>query len=105
MAKETVHAVRQTEIRAAQMEKEAFQRAETILLDAQKNAGQLVAEMTKKALEKAEKDLAATNQRGQTLLESSKVKAESEILIMKELAERKETEAINLVISSVIQGK
>lgn len=105
MAKETVQAVRQAEINAAKMEKEAFQKKEAILENAQRNAGQLVAEMTKKALEKADKDLAAANRRGQERLESSKVKAENEILIMKELAERKETEAIDLVISSVTHGK
>jgi V/A-type H+-transporting ATPase subunit G/H len=103
MAKETVQAVRQAELNAAQKEKDALLRKEEIISEAGQNAKAFIASMTKQAFEKAEHNLAAANQRGAEIMEAAKLKAESEVLIMKEMAQRKEEAAIHLILSSVIQ--
>ncbi|MGB4661288.1 MAG: hypothetical protein WBI07_19100 [Mobilitalea sp.] len=102
MAKETVEAVRQAELNAAQKEKDAAQKKEAILLESQLNAKTLYSSMTKEALEKAENDIAKANIRGTVILEEAKEKAEKEALLMKEMAQQKEADAISLVLSNVI---
>jgi vacuolar-type H+-ATPase subunit H len=103
MAKETVQAVRQAELNAAQKEREANEKKEAILSEAQLNAKTMISTMTKEALEKAERNLTLANERGVEMLEAAKKKAESEVLLMKEMAQRKEEAAINLVLATVIK--
>lgn len=104
MALKTVQAVRQAEANAAQREKDALQRKEDILAKAGQDAKALMDTMAKQAAEKAERNLAEAVKRGQEQLEEARLKAEGEVLIMKEMAERKEEAAIHLILSSVIQG-
>jgi vacuolar-type H+-ATPase subunit H len=103
MAKETVQAVRQAELNAAQREREAIQKKETLISEAQLNAKTIVSSMSKEALEKAERNLALANERGIEIMEAAKLKAEKEVLLMKEMAQSKEEAAINMVLSNVIK--
>jgi len=103
MAKETVQAVRQAELNATQKEREAIEKKEAIISEAQQNAKIMVTDMTKEALEKAERNLTFANQRGIEMMEAAKQKAENEVLLMKEMAKGKEEAAINLVLSNVIK--
>ncbi|MDF2942075.1 MAG: hypothetical protein K0S01_933 [Herbinix sp.] len=103
MAKETVQAVRQAELNAAQMEREAIQKKDTILSEAQLKAKTMITSMTKEALEKAERNLVLANERGIEMMEAIKLKAESEVLLMKEMAQRKEETVIDFVLSTVIK--
>lgn len=102
MAKETVEAVRQAELNAAQKERDAFHKKETILSEAQQNAKSMVTSMTKEALIKAERNLALANQQGIERMEASKLNADNEVLLIKEMAHRKEEAAIKLVLSTAI---
>jgi V/A-type H+/Na+-transporting ATPase subunit G/H len=102
MAMETVQAVRQAELNAAQLEKEAIQKRELILAEAQQNAKSMITSMTKEALAKAEQKLLEANGQGAKRMETSKQNAEKEVLLMKEMLKSKEQEAIKLVLSSVI---
>lgn len=102
MAKETVQAVRQAELLAAQKEKDALLKKEVIIAQAEQNAKNLITSTTKQALDKAEHNLNTANLRGQEMLQAAGVKAEGEVLIMKEMAQRKEEAAIKLILSSVI---
>lgn len=102
MAKETVQAVRQAELNAAQIEKEAFVKKEAILLEAQQNAKTMITSMTREAIAKAESDISAARHRGTENLEAARIKAEKEVLLIKEMIKGKEQAAINLVLSNVI---
>lgn len=102
MAKETVQAVRQAELNAAQKEKDAILRKEEILSKARQDASEMIASMTKDAREKAEAKIKAAELQGSKMLEDAKLKAESEVLIITEMAKRKEEAAINLVLTTVI---
>lgn len=102
MAKETVQAVRQAEINSIEKEKEALRNKSIIISEAEQNAKELINSLTKQALDKAERDLSETKLRNTELINAAKNKAESEILIIKELAQRKEEAAINLILSKVI---
>ena len=104
MAKETVQVVRQAELNAVQKEKDALQRQEAIISEAEQNAKGLITSITKQALDQAEDNLSAANQKGIKIMETAKIKAESELLIMKEMAQRKEQAAIDLVLSYVIHN-
>lgn len=104
MAKETVQAVRQAELEAAGKEQEALKRKDTIILEAERGAKELIATMTKKALEKAELRKATATQVGIELLEAERQKTDSEVLLMKETALRKEAQAIQLILASVIHA-
>lgn len=104
MALETVQAVRQAEVKAAQMEKDALQRKEEIISKADQDAKALIHSLTKQAAKKAEEDLAEAKKRGQEQLEAARLKAENEAMILKKMAQRKEETAIHLILSSVIEG-
>lgn len=102
MAKETIQAVRQAELNAAQMEREALSKSESIISEAELNAKNMIASMTKAAKEEANRRLSAANQQGMEMMEASKIRAENEVLIMKQLAQSKEEAAINIILSCVI---
>ena len=102
MAKETVQAVRQAELKAAQIEKDAIQKREEILLEAQQNAKAMITSITKETQKKAVSDLEQAQSQGDELVEAAKLKAEKEILLMKEMTKSKEQAAINHVLSVVI---
>ncbi len=102
MAKETVQAVRQAELNAAEKEKEALLEKEKILSDAKQEAKTLIAKMTKQALDVAEHNLFLANQQGVEMMDAAKKRADNEVLLMKEMAKNKEEVAINLVLSNVI---
>lgn len=103
MAKETVQAVRQVELNALQIQKDADLKKDEILINAEQEAKQLVAAKTKQALAKAEQDLLIANQQGMQLIEAAKQKGEKEVLFLKETADLKEQEAIKMIISCVIR--
>ena len=103
MAKETVQAVRQAELNAAQKEKDAILRKDAILSEARHNASNLIASMTKDAREKVAAKMKAAEQKSSTMSEAAKIKAEKEVMMIKEMAKRKEDAAINLVLTTVIK--
>lgn len=102
MAKETVKAVRDAEMKAAQLEKDAVTSREAILLKANEDAKTLISSKTKEARSSAELELSKSQQEGEELLISAKQRAEKEILLLKEMVKSKEQAAINLVLSEVI---
>ncbi len=102
MAKETVQAVREAELKAVQLEKDAAINRDTILLKANEEAKELIASKTKEARVKAEQELGKSQQEGEKLLVSAKQRAEKEILLLKEMVKSKEQVAIDLVLSEVI---
>jgi vacuolar-type H+-ATPase subunit H len=104
MAKETIQAVRQAELNAAQIERDAVQRKESIISDAALKAKTLTDSMTKAAKEEAANRLSSAIKQGEELQEAAGNRAENEVMIMKQLASSKEEAAINFVLSSVING-
>ncbi len=102
MAKETVQAVRQAELKATQKEIEAQQKKEQILSEAGQTAKNLITSMTKEALLKAEREMEQANNQGAQILEASKQKAEKEVLLLKEMVKGKEQAAIDIVLSNLI---
>lgn len=102
MALDTVQAVRQAELNAANKEKEALLKKESILLEAQHEAKEIVASRVKEAQMLSEKKLKDANDKGAERLEAAKRKADQEVLILQEMVKSKEQAAIDLIISSLI---
>lgn len=102
MAKETVNAVRQAELNAMQLEKEAVAQKEAIQNEAQQNAKVMITSMTREAIAKADKDLNNARLKGTEIVEAAKVKAEKEVLLIKEMIKGKEQEALKHILSSII---
>ena len=102
MAKETVQAVRQAELDALQKEREALQKKDSIIAEAEQQAKLIINSSIKQAMEKAENDFAKAKQHGEEIANAARLKAEDEVLLMKEMASRKEEAAIKLVLSSVL---
>lgn len=102
MATETVQAVRQAEINAAQQDKEAVKKREAILLKAKEDAEHMVSFMMKEANEKAETDLMQAEKQGEELMDAVVQRTEKEIILLKEMVKSKERAAIDLVLSEVI---
>ncbi len=102
MAKEIVQAIRQAELNAVEKEKEALLEKDRILSKAQQEAKLLATTMTKQANDLAEQALIMANQKGATMLEDAKKRADKEVVLMKEMAKAKEEKAIKLVLSHVI---
>ncbi len=102
MAKETVQAVRQAELNAAEKEKEALQKKESILTKAQQDAKEMVASKVSETQMLSEKKLKNANDQGEERLEAAKRKADQEVLILQEMVRNKEQAAIDFIISSLV---
>lgn len=102
MAKKTVQAVRQAELDAEKMEKEALTKKEEIIAQAHLTAKTLMTSMTKEAMSKAEQALNATKLQTNEIMETSIQKAQNEVLILEEMLKSKEKSAIDLILSNVI---
>ncbi len=102
MVQETVQAVRKAELNAAQTEKEALAKKEAILEAAKQEAKALISSRVKDAQRKAEEALKQAESRSKDILEESKIRAEKEVIFMRELVNNKEQAAIELVLTNVI---
>lgn len=102
MAQDTVQAVRQAELNAAQKEKEAVQKAESILSEAHREARLFVESKVKEALQMSEVKRKEAEKKSADLLEAAKVKADQEVFLLKEMVHGKEQAAIDYIISSLI---
>ena len=102
VAKETVEAIRLAELNAAEREKEAIQKREMILFEAQQSSAALITSMAKEALLKAQRDVNEAINQGDKNLEIAKQESEKEAFLLKEMAQKREQEAIKLVLSNVI---
>jgi vacuolar-type H+-ATPase subunit H len=102
MAKEMVQAVRQAELKAAQMERDSAAKREAILNEAQQNAKTLITSMTKEASAKAAKELKSARLKEAETLESARIKAENEVILIREMMKGKEQAVIDLVLSEII---
>ena len=102
MALESVQAVRQAELNAALIEKEAAAKREALITEAKQNAKLLVSSRIKEAQAKAENDLTTTGRQSMDIMEEAKTRAEKEVVFMKELVKNKEQAAIDLVLTIVI---
>ena len=102
MAKETVKAVRSAELSAVQIEKEAEQKKEAILLEAQQNAKSIIVSMTKEAQSKAERGLLEAQEQGVAIMEAGKQRAMNQIRLLTEMVKNKEQAATQLVLSNVV---
>lgn len=102
MAQDTVQAVRQAELNAANKEKEALQKKESILTKAQQDAKELIASKVSETQMLSEKKLKNASNQGEERLEAAKRKADQEVLILQEMVKSKEQAAIDFIISSLI---
>lgn len=102
MALETVQAVRQAELKAEEKEREALQKKEAIITQAKQNATTIVSSMTKEAMVKAELELNNAIKKGEDILEASRLKANNEVNLMKEMVKEKEQSAIHLIFSNLL---
>ena len=102
MAKETVQAVRKAEISAEKMERDALQKKEAIISEAQQQARELLSSSLKKAQEKADNDTREAVRRSDIILEEAREEAKKEVLLLIEMAKTKEQAAISMVISNVL---
>ena len=102
MAKETVQAVRQAELNAANIEKDAAVKTESIVSKALEDSKLLVAARTKEALFNADEMKKQAQSEGAALIESAVLRAEQEILLLKEDVKIKEKAAINLILSELV---
>ena len=102
MAKETVKAVRNAELSAIRIEKDAASKKEAIISQASQDAKTIVTSMTSKAQEKAEKDLKAATNKGVEIIEAAKADMEKEVLQLMKKVKEKEKYSIELVISHVV---
>lgn len=101
MAKASIQAVRKTELRAAEIEKNSMAEKEVILQEARQRAKSILNTRIKEAQSKADKDLQDTNQQCEVLLEEAKRKAENEILQLQKKTKSSEEDAIHLVLSNL----
>lgn len=102
MAIETVEAIRQAELNAVQIEKDANQQKEAILLQAELEKDEIISSMTKEALAKSKQDIEIAQRQSEERVEKAIMQAEQEIIMLKEMVKNKEQAAIQLVLEEVI---
>lgn len=102
MVNETVQAVRNAELKAAEKENEALRKKEELLSKAQNEAKDLITSKVKEANLLSEKKLKAANESSAVKLEAAKLKADQEVLLLQEMVKGKEQVAIDFIISSLI---
>ena len=102
MAKETVDAVRQAELNATQIEKDATVKRDTIILNAEEEAKTIISTLIKEAHNIAELNRRQAQSQVEEIMKEAEFKAEQEIFLLKELTKSKEQETIHLILSEVI---
>jgi V/A-type H+/Na+-transporting ATPase subunit G/H len=102
MAKETVEAVRQAEIQAAQIEKDSFDKRDKIIIKAQEQKDEMILSIKKEVANKAKQGLEKAKKDGASEMVIAIEKAENEIVMLKEIVKKKEQAAIDYVLSEVI---
>lgn len=102
MAKEIVEAIRQGEINANQMEKDAFTKKDAIILKAKEDKDALISSARKKALLEAEKALQESKEQEELDRKDALEKAEKKIAMLQEIVKGKEKAAIDLILSEVL---
>jgi vacuolar-type H+-ATPase subunit C/Vma6 len=102
MAKETVQAVRQAELNAANIEKDAAVKSEAIVSKAFEDAKLTIAAKMKEALFNAAEMKEQVQSEGAALIESAVLRAEQEILLLKEIIKSKEQDAIDLILLELV---
>lgn len=102
MAKESVDAIREAELKAAQIEKEAMNEKNAILLKAEEEAEKIISSMTENAYAQSQEQLKKAHEQGEAYMEAAVLRAERQISLMKDVVREKEQEVINLILSEVI---
>ena len=99
MAKETIQSIKEAELKAEQIGRDAHRESEELIHNAIKEGQTIVSNMEKETKLQSKKELEAANNQGKRLMKEVLEKTEKEIVLLKELAKGKEKEAIQLVIS------
>ncbi len=102
MAKEVIDAIREAELKATQIEKEAINEKSAILLKAEEEANKIISSATEAALNQSEKELKNAQVQGESYMEAAVLRAERQISLMKDVVREKEQEVIRLILSEVI---
>ena len=102
MAKDTILAVKDAEIKAEETIKNASKEAEAAIAKARKDADKLIDDEVRKAQKAAEEKLAAAKTEADKIAAEGEKKAAEEIEKMKKDAAGKEKAAIQAVISQLV---
>lgn len=102
MAKETVDAVRQAELNAADTEKDAVAKSEAIIQKAQQDAKALILNLTKEVSATAASELEKAQEKNAQVMAEALQRAEKEVLFLKEMVKSKEKGVLDIIISEVI---
>ena len=102
MAKETVQAVREAELNATQIEKNAEIKRAFIISKAQEDAETAISSTTTNARLKLNQELEQMKLQVEKLMEEAEQKALMDIVVLKEVAQKNERTAIDIVISTII---
>ena len=101
MAQETINTIREAELAADQLEKDATEKGNRILQEAKRKAEELYYKITEEARTKAEAKLTAAQQQGDQIIARELELGDKEIEGMVKVAAAKETEAVKLVLSEL----
>jgi vacuolar-type H+-ATPase subunit H len=102
MAKETIQAVRQAELNAAQVEKDAQLKKERIISEAMQNAKTMISSMTNEAMKLSEEKVADANKKRILIMEEAKQKSDAQVTQMERIVKEKEHAAMEQVLSGII---
>lgn len=102
MAKDTIETIRAAELSALKIEKEAADKAETIISKAMEEAGRIAATMRDEVVLEAENKLLEARKQVERMLEEAEKGAEEAIKALENLAQENEQSAIDLVISELV---
>lgn len=102
MAKETIQSIKQAELKAEQIEKDAFDKHEELINKALDEVKTIVFNMTNDAKLQSSKELELAKGQGKSIMDEVVERAEKEIMLLKELSKGKEKEAIKIVLSEII---
>lgn len=102
MVEETIQVIRETEAKAGTIISDADQEYKKILENAHKEAEQLKTDQKDTALKKAEAVMETAHKRGEEIRIKSVADTGNEINLLKEIALKREGEAISLIVSQLV---
>lgn len=102
MARETLDAVRQAELNALKLEREAELKKDEIIQKAKEDAKILISSRTQEVKQQASQKLKVAEEQGQRFMEEAVNKATQEIQMLKEIVQGKKQTAISHVLKEVI---
>lgn len=99
---QAVESIRQAELEAQKMERQASDKAEEIIRSAKERASNLAKDVSSKAKEQVLAKMEEEGRQEKTIMQLSMQQADQEIIALRSLAQEREPQAIQMILKELV---